>query len=81
MANEHARDFGVLRAERDADADLARALRHRVRDHAVDAGHAEQQRHRAGNRQHDERKRRPRERRVVNLLQRPHGRERQIRIH
>ena len=38
------------RAERGADADLVRALRHRVRDHAVDADRGEQQRQRGEDR-------------------------------
>ena len=80
--DEHPRHLGALRAERHADADLARALRHRVRDHAVDPGDAEQQRHRAGDRQHHQRERRPRHRlaRTTSCSVRTLG-ERQVRIH
>ena len=48
------------------------------RDHGVDPGDTEQQRHPAGDRQHDERERRPRHRRVVDLLQGASSSQRQI---
>ena len=80
VADEHAGDRLGLRAERDADADLARALRDGVGNHAVDPRHAEQQRHAAGDAEHHQRERRPRQRRVVDLLQRAHARQRQVRI-
>jgi len=42
VAHEHTRHVGLWGAEREADADLARALRDGVGDHAIDADDAEQ---------------------------------------
>ena len=49
----------------------------RVGDHAVQSRHAEQQRHRAGDRQHDQGERGAGHRFAVQLVQRPHLRQRQ----
>jgi hypothetical protein len=55
-------------------------LADRVRNGAVDARQAEQQRHDAGNRQHRERARGASQRAVVDLLQRADVGQRQVRI-
>ena len=69
-----------LRAERHADSDLTRPLRRDVGNHAIDPHDAEEQRHSRGNRQHNERERRLRHRIRLNLVQRPHACQRQVRI-
>ncbi len=57
MADEHAGDGLLLRAEGHADADFADALGDGAGDDAVDADDAEKQRHSARDREHDERER------------------------
>ena len=63
------RDARRLRAERQAHADLAGALAHDVRHHAVDANHAEQQRDAGGDREKHHRERHLRGRAIEGDLQ------------
>ena len=44
FAKNQAQNVGALRAHRDANADLARALQDRVRNHSVQTDHRENQR-------------------------------------
>ena len=55
LAHEHCGERWPLRAERHANADLARALRDGVRDDAVDADDSEQQGHASGDAEHHQR--------------------------
>jgi hypothetical protein len=45
LANDQLQDIGALRPERHADADLARALRHDIRHHAVEPDGRKRHRH------------------------------------
>ena len=67
-------------AERHADADLLRALRHRVRQHAVDADRREHQRDRAEDREHPAEQAELPERVEPRLLAGLHVEDRQRRI-
>src|SRR2546430_10364631 len=80
VANEHAGERLVLRAESHANADFAGALRDGVRDNAVDADDAEQQSHAAGNAKHDEREGGSRHGALVEKVQCVNVGERKIRI-
>ena len=76
----HRLDGTRLRAERDANAELARAQRDDVRDHAVQTDHAEDQRHRRGDAEDRHRERQARDRRIERPPHRPdvEGRQRRI---
>ena len=68
------------RTKRHADADLAPALGDDIGDDAVDADHAEQQRHAGRDAENHQRERCLRHRLVVDLAQRAHSRQRQVRV-
>ncbi len=71
---------GSIRAERQADANLARLLRGNIGHDAVDADDAEQQRHAGGDGEHHEGERGLRHRRRRDLLDGADPRERQVPI-
>src|SRR6266568_3188018 len=54
MADEHAGEGLMLGAESHANTDLASALRDGISDHAVDTDDAQQERHAAGDAEHDQ---------------------------
>ena len=70
----------ALRAERDADADLARALRDEVRQHAVDPERAEDEPHRAEEAEQDGEQSRTRDRFADGVVERERGGEGLLRI-
>ena len=79
LAEKHLPDISSLCAERHPNADLARPLRRSVGNHAVDANHADQQRDARGDAEHHQRKRCLRHRARLNLFERLHVRQRQVR--
>ena len=78
MPQEQAADVAGGGAERHPDADFAGALRGDVRDHAVDADDAEEERDRGSDAEHDERERGLRHRSRLDLGQRAHAGDGQI---
>ena len=80
VAHHHPHHVGPLRAERHADADLARSLTDDVRHHAVDADQRERHREQREARKQQRREARLRHRRRLKLLHRPHPRHRQLGI-
>ena len=71
----------MSRAERHANSDLPCSLRHRISKHAIKTHDSEQQRHAAGDGKHHQSERSPRHGLPVEVFQRMHVGDREIRIH